>query len=81
MVKAVWLVKFILRLNFQIEKKPRGNVTSVVYSNNGDAILASYNDDDIYLFDTSLGEGEEYIHSYSGHRNSATGKFVFPWFL
>ena len=59
-----------------ISSRPRANVTCAVYSNNGDAILASYNDDDIYLFDTSLNCSEPYTHRYSGHRNSATVKGV-----
>ena len=29
-------------------------VTSAVYNHNGSEILASYNDDDIYLFDTAI---------------------------
>ena len=59
-----------------MSRKPKANVTSVVYSNNGDSILASYSDEDIYLFDTSLSEGAEHIHRYAGHRNSATGILI-----
>ncbi|KAB7507129.1 DDB1- and CUL4-associated factor 8 [Armadillidium nasatum] len=62
--------------NHLIDKKPKSTITCAVYSNNGDAILASYNDDDIYLFDTSLSEGAAPAHRYSGHRNSSTVKGV-----
>ncbi|XP_042229782.1 DDB1- and CUL4-associated factor 8-like isoform X1 [Homarus americanus] len=58
------------------EASPTPTVTCAVYSGNGDAILASYNDDDIYLFDTSLSEGADAAHRYSGHRNNATVKGV-----
>lgn len=58
------------------EASPTPTVTCAVYSGNGDAILASYNDDDIYLFDTSLSEGADAVHRYSGHRNNATVKGV-----
>ncbi|XP_076044499.1 DDB1- and CUL4-associated factor 8-like [Oratosquilla oratoria] len=57
-----------------VDFKP--NVTCAVYSNNGDAILASYNDDDIYLFDTSRSDGANAVHRYSGHRNNVTVKGV-----
>lgn len=57
----------------QYEANPPPSVTCAVYSCNGDAILASYNDDDIYLFDTMLSEAADATHKYSGHRNSATG--------
>ena len=36
-------------------------------------IVASYNDEDIYLFDSSHSDGADFIHSYKGHRNNATG--------
>ncbi|XP_006815197.1 DDB1- and CUL4-associated factor 8-like [Saccoglossus kowalevskii] len=39
-------------------------------------ILASYNDEDIYLFDNNHSDGAEYIHKYKGHRNNATVKGV-----
>lgn len=57
----------------QYEASPAPTVTCAVYSGNGDAILASYNDDDIYLFDTMLSEASDAVHKYSGHRNNATG--------
>ena len=36
--------------------------------------MASYNDEDIYLFNSSHSDGAEYIKRYKGHRNNATGK-------
>jgi len=36
-------------------------------------LIGTYNDEDIYLFDSSHSEGAEHKHKYSGHRNSATG--------
>ncbi|KAM7537086.1 hypothetical protein Aperf_G00000067046 [Anoplocephala perfoliata] len=50
-------------------------VTSAVYSSNGDAILASLNDEDIYLFD-SQDDQIPPLHVYRGHRNSDTVKRV-----
>lgn len=37
-------------------------------------LLASYNDEDIYLFNSSHSDGAEYIKRYKGHRNNATGE-------
>ncbi|XP_070551794.1 DDB1- and CUL4-associated factor 8-like [Ptychodera flava] len=54
----------------------RANVTCLVYNYNGQEILASYNDEDIYLFDSTHSDGAEYIHRYQGHRNNATVKGV-----
>ena len=41
----------------------------------GAEVLASYNDEDIYLFDCTRPEDKcsEYLHRYTGHRNNATG--------
>lgn len=52
------------------------NVTCVVYNYNGTELLASYNDEDIYSFDTSHSDGTEYIRRFTGHRNNATVKGV-----
>lgn len=51
------------------------HVTCAVYNHDGSEILASYNDDDIYIFDTSSQPGT-YKHTYQGHRNGATIKGV-----
>lgn len=39
-------------------------------------ILASYNDDDIYLFDNSTSNVTDCVKTYKGHRNSQTVKGV-----
>ncbi|XP_032958097.1 DDB1- and CUL4-associated factor 8-like [Rhinolophus ferrumequinum] len=51
-------------------------ITSVVYSYDGTELLASYNDEDIYLFNSSDCDGAQYIKRYKGHRNNATVKSV-----
>jgi len=48
------------------------HVTCAVYNYNGTEILASYNDEDIYLFDR-LSSSYVDANRYQGHRNSATG--------
>ncbi|XP_065563963.1 DDB1- and CUL4-associated factor 8-like [Artemia franciscana] len=60
--------------SFNSGTETRAHITSCVYSNNGTEILASYNDDDIYLFDSSNSEAAS--HQYVGARNSATVKGV-----
>ncbi|XP_077286810.1 DDB1- and CUL4-associated factor 8 [Arctopsyche grandis] len=70
--------------NNPVKKKPLNvlaYVTCAVYNHNGSEILASYNDDDIYLFDTTTdcetnGTGHGFSYFYCGHRNSATFKGV-----
>uniref|UniRef100_A0A914WHB9 Uncharacterized protein n=1 Tax=Plectus sambesii TaxID=2011161 RepID=A0A914WHB9_9BILA len=52
------------------------NVTAAVYNHNGTELLATYNDDDIYTFDTSHSDGADYTHRYMGHRNNQTVKGV-----
>lgn len=52
------------------------NITCLVYNYNGSELLCSYNDEDIYLFDTCLNIESNQIHSYKGHRNSDTVKGV-----
>lgn len=54
----------------------RAHVTCAVYNHNGTEILASYNDEDIYLFDSLTSSHVDYAHRYQGHRNSATVKGV-----
>lgn len=52
------------------------NITCLMYNYNGTELLCSYNDEDIYLFDTSHSSGSNHVHSYKGHRNSDTVKGV-----
>ncbi|XP_077611292.1 DDB1- and CUL4-associated factor 8-like [Crocuta crocuta] len=52
------------------------HITCVVYSHDGTELLASYNDEDIYLFNSSEGDGAQYAKRYKGHRNSTTIKGV-----
>ncbi|XP_078489109.1 DDB1- and CUL4-associated factor 8-like isoform X1 [Ciona intestinalis] len=52
------------------------NITCLVYNWCGSELLCSYNDEDIYLFDTSHSSGADYIRRYKGHRNNATVKGV-----
>ena len=54
----------------------RASITCAVWNYNGTEILASYNDDDIYLFDSSHSDGADYIKRFQGHRNSATGNYL-----
>ncbi|GAB6027403.1 DDB1- and CUL4-associated factor 8 [Chamberlinius hualienensis] len=54
----------------------RANITCLLYNYDGSEILVSYNDEDIYTFDTSHSDGAEYVRQYCGHRNSATVKGV-----
>lgn len=53
------------------------HVTCAVYNYNGTEILASYKDEDIYLFDVASPQPEEClpVHKYQGHRNNATGMY------
>jgi len=51
-------------------------ITCAVFSEDGREVIGSYNDEDIYLFNTYDPEGSSHIHKYQGHRNSATVKGV-----
>ncbi|CAH6783512.1 Dcaf8l [Phodopus roborovskii] len=51
-------------------------ITSVMYSYDGTELLASYNDEDIYIFNSSDIDGAQYAKRYKGHRNNATVKGV-----
>lgn len=46
-----------------------------MYNHDGSEILASYNDDDIYIFDPTAPSGS-FTHQYQGHKNGATIKGV-----
>lgn len=50
-------------------------VTCAVFSYDGREVVASYSDDDIYLFDAVHSDGADSIRSYTGHRNNATGTY------
>lgn len=53
------------------------HVTCAVFNHDGSEIVATYNDDDIFLFDTRHSDGADYVHKYEGHRNSSTGMHYF----
>ncbi|XP_060860364.1 LOW QUALITY PROTEIN: DDB1- and CUL4-associated factor 8-like [Metopolophium dirhodum] len=50
-------------------------ITSAVYSYCGTEILASYSEDDIYLFDAN-GRSNSILHNYGGHINRMNAKEV-----
>jgi hypothetical protein len=47
-----------------------------MYSYDGKELLCSYNDEDIYTFDTSHSTGSQYLRAFNGHRNNATGNVI-----
>lgn len=50
------------------------HITCAVFSNNGQEIIATYSDEDIFLFHTfDTGDDVEYVKRYQGHCNSQTG--------
>ena len=49
------------------------SVTIMLFVNVVVELIGTYNDEDIYLFDSSHSDGAEHMHKYSGHRNNATG--------
>ncbi|KAK2083003.1 DDB1- and CUL4-associated factor 8-like protein 2 [Saguinus oedipus] len=52
------------------------SITCTAYSHDGTELLASYNDEDIYLFNSSHSDGAQYAKRFKGHRNSTTVKGV-----
>ncbi|XP_017357101.1 DDB1- and CUL4-associated factor 8-like protein 2 [Cebus imitator] len=52
------------------------SITCTVYSHDGTELLASYNDEDIYLFNSSHSDGAQYVKRFKGHRNNDTIKDV-----
>jgi len=55
----------------------RVSITSAVYAHDGHEIVASYNDEHIYLLDASGSRTDNgYLHQYQGHRNERTVKGV-----
>ncbi|XP_028986533.1 DDB1- and CUL4-associated factor 8 isoform X2 [Betta splendens] len=59
-----------------VSSESKTNITCLVYSHDGAELLASYNDEDIYLFDSNHSDGADYRRRYKGHRNNATVKGV-----
>ncbi|KAK2895901.1 DDB1- and CUL4-associated factor 8 [Channa argus] len=59
-----------------VSSESKTNITCLVYSHDGTELLASYNDEDIYLFDSNHSDGADYRRRYKGHRNNATVKGV-----
>ncbi|XP_059914581.1 DDB1- and CUL4-associated factor 8 [Gadus macrocephalus] len=59
-----------------VSSESKTNITCLVYSHDGTELLATYNDEDIYLFDSSHSDGADYRRRYKGHRNNATVKGV-----
>ncbi|KAL0587881.1 DDB1- and CUL4-associated factor 8-like protein 2 [Plecturocebus cupreus] len=51
-------------------------ITCTVYSHDGTELLASYNDEDIYIFNSSHSDGAQYAKRFKGHRNNTTVKGV-----
>ncbi|XP_012304333.1 DDB1- and CUL4-associated factor 8-like protein 2 [Aotus nancymaae] len=52
------------------------SITSIVYSHDGTELLASYSDEDIYLFNSCHSDGAQYVKRFKGHRNNNTIKDV-----
>lgn len=59
-----------------VDSDIRASISCLVYNYDGTEILASYNDEDIYIFNTAHSDGAEFVHRYRGHRNSQTVKGV-----
>ncbi|NWI66518.1 DCAF8 factor, partial [Todus mexicanus] len=53
-----------------VNSESKANITCLVYSHDGSELLASYNDEDIYLFNSAHSDGAEYVKRYKGHRNN-----------
>lgn len=51
-------------------------ISSCMYNHDGKELLGSFNDENIYLFDSSNHSLGSYVHKYQGHVNSATIKGV-----
>ncbi|XP_036374769.1 DDB1- and CUL4-associated factor 8 isoform X2 [Megalops cyprinoides] len=59
-----------------VSSESKTNITCLVYGHDGTELLASYNDEDIYLFNSQHSDGADYCRRYKGHRNNATVKGV-----
>ncbi|NWR94942.1 DCAF8 factor, partial [Furnarius figulus] len=53
-----------------VNSESKANITCLVYSHDGSELLASYNDEDIYLFNSCHSDGAQYLKRYKGHRNN-----------
>jgi len=56
--------------------KIKAYITAAVFSYNGDEVIGSYNDEDVYLFSTNQSGDTDFTQQYRGHRNNATVKGV-----
>ena len=55
------------------------HITCAIFSNDGQDIIGSYSDEDIYLFKTRDSNSEEkpnFYKRYQGHCNSQTGNTI-----
>ncbi|XP_051943729.1 DDB1- and CUL4-associated factor 8 isoform X1 [Hippocampus zosterae] len=59
-----------------VSNESKTSITCLVYSHDGTELLTTYNDEDIYLFDSNHSDGANYCRRYKGHRNNATVKGV-----
>jgi len=62
-------------------EKPKSSIfaptiTCLMFNHNGTELLCSYNDEEMYLFDTTESSEKKNTHVYKGHRNSDTVKGV-----
>lgn len=58
----------------QVDNNAKVNITCATFNHDGTEILASYSDEDIYLFKSDHSDGADYSKRFMGHRNSATGE-------
>ncbi|XP_054167470.1 DDB1- and CUL4-associated factor 8-like [Oppia nitens] len=68
--------KPLLKLCPEKLTETKHSVTCCQFNSTGDRLLSTYNDEDIYTFDTKTGAVE---HQFTGHRNNATVKGC-SWF-
>ena len=62
------------------ESERRLHITCAVFSNDGQNIIGSFSDEDIYSFKTrDSAEKPEYDKRYQGHCNSQTGKLKYQF--
>lgn len=68
------LKKFCLHHLINCDSKAA--ITCLMYSHDGTELLASYNVEDIYLFNSSHCDGAQYVKRCKEHRNYATAKGI-----